>query len=110
MIFGFAATMRWAACRRTSFQLRTGPGGGSLTAPGASVAEVDGAVRPLVAAGGAAGSGAGVGEVQAAINPRPVNPSRVHSALRVVELRVVEHGAVSVGSMQGTIDFLREFS
>jgi hypothetical protein len=86
-----------------------------LTAPGASVAEVGGAVRPLVAAGGAAGSGAGVGDVQAAINPRLVNPSRVHSALRVVELRVVElrvveRGAVSVGSMQGTINFLREFS
>jgi hypothetical protein len=62
-----------------------------------------------LATGGAAGSGDGAGAVHPAINPSPAKPSRTCHEARDMRRDPVRNESMDE-SMQGTIDFLREFS
>src|SRR5450755_622410 len=99
--------MRWAAWRRNSAQVRTGPGAGRDR-----LAEADPGEAGMVSSGGAA-----AGETRAGAAPRdspgaaprsPAQPARIEQAATVAP-RARRPAAMASRSVQGTIDFLGEF-
>src|SRR5882724_191200 len=98
--------MRLAACTLSSFQLRTGPGGGNLTA--ATGAGLTGAAG-LVISGAGAASGGGGSTVWGVEHPASTTSHAVAPSVQAVTGLTPRTCFDLFISMECTIDFLCQF-